>query len=308
VLGGLPGFFCDKRVMADHIENPELPELLTPEKSGRFSPSWFAENVLKPAINAGPLGVYNTAADLASLPTVHLQTDEVEPYSPEWFARGIAGGIGASVPFALMGAASERLMGSLDRKLSGTAVGAALSPYLNSERVATVAGASLYAALQRPDAGHTRLGNAAGTAAGMSVFIGGSALVKDLPMMGKAVAFPIIGFAGGATMVEVSQLASNLKFAPRDQALQGAVLGTTMNTVMGLGAEYVSRRVEQDPHAATNKIAIPLDTDGCSTRISMDHHDHDHDHESAHKKPLAPLHSMKEALDRAFSPADSRGR
>jgi hypothetical protein len=240
-------------VMTDQVQH--VSELLTPEKSNRLSPTWFAENIMNPAINAGPLGVYNTAADLAHLPTVHLKTDEAKPYSPEWFAQGLSSGVGAAVPFALMTAATGSAMGALDRKLAGTALGATLNPYLTSEKIASIAGASIYGALQRPDADHTRLGNAIGMGAGLAVFSVGNSMVKDMPMLQKAMAYPLIGFVGGGTMAEVSQLASNLKFAKNDVALQGAIQGATMNTVMGLGSDYISKRLARDEKAVATRIA-----------------------------------------------------
>jgi len=239
--------------MTDQVQN--AAELLVSEKAGRLSPTWFAENIMNPAMNAGPLGVYNTAADLVHLPTLHLKTEEAQPYSPEWFAQGLSSGVGATVPFVIMSAATGSLMKAADSGLAGTALGAALNPYLNSSKIATIAGASIYGALQKPDANHTRLGNAVGTAAGLAVFTMGNDMVKDMPMLQKALAYPLIGFVGGGAMTEVSQLASNLKLARNDQALQGAVQGLTMNTVMGLGSDYLSKRLEQDQQAAADKVA-----------------------------------------------------
>jgi endonuclease G, mitochondrial len=239
--------------MTDQLQS--VSELLAPEKSNRLSPTWFAENIMNPAINAGPLSVYNTAADLVNLPTVHLKTMEAKAYSPEWFAQGLSSGVGAAVPQVIMCAATGSLMRAADRTLAGTALGATLNPYLTSQKIASVAGASIYSALQKPDADHTRLGNAIGTAAGFTVFTLGNGLVKDMPMMQKALAYPVIGFVGGGISTEVSQLASNLKFARNDQALQGAVQGMTMNTVMGLGSDYLAKRLQHDVQASAEKIA-----------------------------------------------------
>lgn len=239
--------------MSDRVHT--VSELLAPDQANRLSPTWFAENVINPALNAGPLGVYNTAAGLVDLPELHLKTAEAKPYSPEWFTQGLSSGVGAAVPFMLMGKATGSVMRAADRGLAGTALGATLNPYLASERVATIAGASLYGALQKPDAEHTRLGNAIGMGAGLALFSAGNGMVKELPMLQKAIAYPIIGFVGGGVMTEVSQLASNGKLARNDAALQGAVQGMTMNGVMGLGGDYLSKRLAQgeQEHAATLK-------------------------------------------------------
>jgi hypothetical protein len=233
-------------------------DLLAADKSHRSGADWLSENVIAPAMNAGPLGVYNTAADLVHLPTVHLETEKAAPYSVEWYTQGLASGVGAAVPFALMGVATGSAMRFVDRSLGETALGVSLSPYLNSERIATVAGASLYGALQTPDAEHSRFGNALGMAAGLALFGAGNDLIKDSPILQKALAYPVIGFVGGGAMTEASQFASNLKLANSDQALQGAVQGMTMNSVMGLGADYLAKKSEQEHSPAAGKSTDAL--------------------------------------------------
>src|SRR5579883_2615976 len=88
---------------------------------------------------------------------------------------------------------------------------------------------------------------------GLAVFSKGNELVKDLPILQKALAYPVIGFVGGGTMTEVSQLASNLKLAKNDAALQGAVQGMTMNAVMGLTGDYLNKKVEEQQLKADNQ-------------------------------------------------------
>lgn len=73
--------------------------------------SWAQHNVLDPALNAGPLAVYNVVADAAHLPEVHLAVDEAKPYSVNWFVQGLSGGVGAAAPFLLAGAGAGKLSG-----------------------------------------------------------------------------------------------------------------------------------------------------------------------------------------------------
>lgn len=237
--------------MTDGIRN--AAELLAPAKPNKFSAEWMQENVLNPAVNAGPLNIYNTAAQFVNLPEVHLKTGEAKPYSTEWFAQGLSSGVGAAVPFMLAGAATGSAFKALDGRLSGTNLGATLHPYLASQKVATIAGASMYGFLQKPDADHTRLGNAIGTGVGVAIFAGGNDLVKNMSTLHKALAYPVVGFVGGGAMAEVSQLASNGKLANHDLALQSAVQGMTMNTVMGLSADYLAKRYQKDQLAYENK-------------------------------------------------------
>lgn len=194
--------------------------------------TWFAENVLDPAINAGPLGIYNTAIQATDLPEVHLKVADAQPYSRDWFVQGISSGIGSALPFMLCTAGTKAAMRSTDMALSGTRAGAFLTPFLKSELAAAVSGASLYGALQKPQENQTRLGNALGAGAGFLVFHYGNGLARDLTGARKVLAYPLTGLAGGATMAEVSSLVSTGNMAPVEQATRSAVQGMAMNTVI----------------------------------------------------------------------------
>ena len=219
--------------------NAEL--LQSPEKA-TSKVEWAKENLLNPMLNAGPLAVYNIAADAVSLPTVHLTQAEAAPYSANWFAQGLSGGIGSALPFMLAGAGAKYALNAAGTAVADTAIGATLKPILMNETVGMVTGAALFGALQKPDETHTRLGNAVGMGVGMIAFAKGNALTSNFSTLGKLAALPAIGFAGGVTMAEVSQLASNGKFADNDIALQSGVQGMAMNTVMG----FAQRALEKD--------------------------------------------------------------
>ena len=206
---------------------------------------WLRDNVVNPALNAGPLAVYNIAADFGHLPEVHLKTAEAKPYSANWYVQGVASGVGAAVPFMLATAGAGYAMRATEGALGVTAVGRALAPVLTSERAAAVVGATLFGALQKPEEGHTRFGNAVGMGAGFMVFSGGNMLSREMPFLGKALTYPLTGLAGGATMSEVSSLFSSGKLAPSDQVLQSAVQGAALNTVLPLaneGTRYLSEK------------------------------------------------------------------
>lgn len=218
------------------MEGENSKDLLSvPEK--KSAGNWAVENVLNPMVNAGPLAIYNTGADLVNLPTVHLHTAEAPAYSPNWFVQGVSHGLGAAVPFMLAGAGAKYVM----NKAGETAIAASIKPILTNNTAHMVAGAMAFSALQKPDENHTRLGNAVGAGLGFMVFAGGNALTKDMSTLGKALTLPAVGFAGGATMAEASQLFSNGKFAPGSEVLQSAVQGMTMNTVMGAAGELAKR-------------------------------------------------------------------
>lgn len=225
--------------------------------------TWFAENVINPAVNAGPLGIYNTVAQFTPLPEAHLKVAPTEAYSRDWFVQGISSGVGSALPFMLCAAGTKYAMRSADLALSGTRAGAFLNPLLKSEVAAAVTGASLWGGLQKPHEEQTRLGNALGAGAGFMVFHYGNTLARTLPGAGRAFAYPLTGLAGGATMAEVSSLVSRGKLAPTDQALQSAVQGMAMNVVMPYVQERLTkndstsvREVEQQRAAGAEKLTV----------------------------------------------------
>ena len=218
------------------MEGENNKDLLSvPEKP--TAGNWAVENVLNPMINGGPLAIYNTGADLVNLPTVHLHTAEAQPYSANWFVQGLSHGLGAAIPFMAAGYGSKVLM----NKASETAIAAPIKGLLQSNTAHMVTGAMAFSALQKPDENHTRFGNAMGAGLGFMVFAGGNALTKDMSTLGKVLSLPAVGFVGGATMAEASQLFSNGKLAPTDEVIQSAVQGMTMNSVMGAAAEFAKR-------------------------------------------------------------------
>ena len=229
-----------------------MPDKITEAASPKQSEgalTWAAHNILDPVLNAGPLGIYNTVADLTHLPECHLTVDKATAYSPEWFVQGFSGGVGAALPFMLAAAGTSKVFQGANGLLEGTKIGEIASPLLTSSRAAAIVGASAYGALQRPDENHTRLGNAAGMALGFLAFDRGNALSADLPLWGKALAYPATGFVGGLAMSEGSQFFSNGKLATGDQALQSAVQGMTLNSVMGAaqeGIRHVADRATQN--------------------------------------------------------------
>lgn len=256
---------------AEMVDSIKVSNLLEAPESPRFSSHWMQENVFNPAINAGPLGIYNTAADLVHLPTLHLKTDKAEAYSAEWFAQSLSGGVGAALPFMLMTGASGMAMRAADRQLAGTAAGAVLNPYLSSKTLATIAGGSAYGFLQKPDAEHSRFGNAVGMGVGLALFSKGNDMVKELPMLQKAISYPLIGLVGGGAMTEVSQLASNLKPASRDALLQGAVQGASLNLVMGLGGDYLNKKYQESRQSGLERRADSQAKPGAETNeLSLD--------------------------------------
>ena len=220
---------------------PDITHETTKVEKSDGALSWAQHNILDPALNAGPLAIYNIAADVTNLPELHLAVDEAKPYSVNWFVQGLSGGVGAAAPFLLAGAGAGKVFRAADGALAGTKVGEALSPLLTSTRAANIAGATAFGALQKPDEGHTRFGNAVGMGLGFLVFDRGNMLSRELPIAAKFAAYPLTGFVGGAVMSEGSQLFSDGKLASADKVLQSAVQGMTLNSVIPLAHEGFRR-------------------------------------------------------------------
>ena len=120
-------------------------------------------------------------------------------------------------------------------------------------------GAVAFGAMQKPEEGHTRLGNAIGMGLGFMVFDKGNLLSRELPLAQKLVAYPLTGFAGGAVMSEGSQLFSDGKLAPLDKVLQSAVQGMTLNSVMPLAHESFTRLSTKTAPAVNGEQAPNLE-------------------------------------------------
>ncbi len=241
---------------------PDIPHGSDDSHKSDGALSWAQHNVLDPALNAGPLAIYNVAADVAHLPEVHLAVDEAKPYSVNWFVQGLSGGVGAAAPFLLAGAGAGKVFRAADGVLAGTRMGEALSPILTSTRAANIAGAAAFGAMQKPEEGHTRLGNAIGMGLGFMVFDKGNMLSRELPLAQKLIAYPMTGFAGGAVMSEGSQLFSDGKLAPVDKVLQSAVQGMTLNSVIPLAHEGFTRISTKNAPATSGEQAPEIRTNG----------------------------------------------
>jgi hypothetical protein len=241
---------------------PDITYEITSTQKSDGALSWAQHNVLDPALNAGPLAIYNIAADVTHLPELHLAVDEAKPYSVNWFVQGLSGGVGAAAPFLLAGAGAGKVFRAADGALAGTKVGEALSPLLTSTRAANVAGATMFGALQKPEEGHTRFGNAVGMGLGFLVFDQGNMLSRDLPVAAKFASFPLTGFVGGAVMSEGSQLFSNGKLAQTDKVLQSAVQGMTLNSVIPLAHEGFKRVSTKSAPAEDQSVRVDVRANG----------------------------------------------
>ena len=149
------------------------PEIIHSPQAGRDksdnnqSDGWLAENVLKPFANGtGLIQVYDTIAD-KPVSTYHLQT--ASTFSGNWCAQTISGAAGALIPYVVAGKVTGLGLRAMGENL-GLTGGAAR--FMASDAIAQIGGAGLYELAQKPLAGQTRLGDAAGTMAGFALLPG----------------------------------------------------------------------------------------------------------------------------------------
>ena len=211
---------------------------------------WLSATVLHPLVNAALIDPVNTVsravADVSgkrlSLPEMDALSvnRSAETYSPSWYVQSAMSGLGSLVPFVISG----KLTAVALRGGVGTlGLEARTEALLESDHVAQLSGAGIYAAMKRPDANESRLGNAVGTVAAFCVFdIGNS--TADASALKKASGLSLLtssalrlgtGFAGGALQVQAASLVSNQRFASSSKTLESAASGSFLN--LGLGAE-----------------------------------------------------------------------
>jgi hypothetical protein len=174
----------------------------------------LADNVLKPFANGtGLIQVYDTIADK---PVSTYSVKAAPTFSGNWCAQTISGAAGAIIPYVVAGKVTGMGMRALGENL-GLEGGAAR--FMASDTIAQIGGAGLYEFAQKPLAGQTRTGNAAGTMAGFAMFAGGE---MALGKVGSTLASPVertiarggsrvaVGAVGGLGSYETTNLVSGM--------------------------------------------------------------------------------------------------
>jgi glycogen operon protein len=145
--------------------------------------SWLAENVWHPFANGtGAVQVYNT---FASKPVETYKDQPAKTFSLDWCVQNLSSTAGAIIPYVI---AAKCAGGVMRAAGEGAEMQGFAGRFMASEAVAQVVGAGAYDFLKKPNQGETRVGNAAGSMLGFSVFAGGNMVLdKASPLIAGAV-------------------------------------------------------------------------------------------------------------------------
>ncbi len=213
-----------------HLQPPE-------EKSSGLA-DWVADNILKPAANAGGIEPYNAVSNAVSLVTndnVNLpkatayEVKDAKLLSPTWFAQSISSGLAMVVPYALAGKAAGSTMRGFGGAMQVEGEAALL---LKSEQAASIFGAAAYDGLRDLRPGETHLGNALGGASGFFIFEKGNAFARTMPLISKITARAATGAIGGTVQQSVSRVYSTGELPTSGEMWHSAVGGAAMNLTL----------------------------------------------------------------------------
>lgn len=195
------------------------------------------ENVVAPAFNAGLIEPYNTAVGgvnaLGGLvgydQLLHRQgpmtVAQADFLSAGWLVQGVAGGLGALLPYVVAGKAAGSAMRGAGARLE---LEGGVAKLAQSNRLASVVGASAYDLVRDKKDGETHLGNGAAGAASFTVFEAGNALAGHLGLPGKLLARTATGFLGGGVQALTSEAVSRGQLVGKEDLAHAAISGMVM--------------------------------------------------------------------------------
>lgn len=197
-----------------------------------------SEGVVKPMLHAAIAEPLNTMRVFGEVHAFDYK--QADPYSAEWFAQNVSGGLGALVPYTLAGKAAGGLMreGGARFGISGGA-----ARLLQSEKAAFMVGAFAYDGLKPLHEGETHFGNAVGGAAGFYVFGKGNEWSKNFNPVGKVFARAGAGFLGADAHSVVSTAISQHDVPTFEQLMQAGVSGASMNVVLPVVQDRITSKL-----------------------------------------------------------------
>lgn len=220
----------DKSLHAKHLQPNE-------EKSSGLA-DWVADNILKPAANAGGIEPYNAVSNAVSMITDdNVNLPKATPYeikeasllSPTWFAQSVSSGLAMVVPYALAGKAAGASMRGFGSTMQ---VQGEAALFLKSEQAASIIGAAAYDGMRDLRPGETRAGNALGGASAFFIFEKGNALARTMPLISRMTTRAATGAVGGTIQLSTSRLYSTGELPTAAEMYHSAVGGAAMNLTL----------------------------------------------------------------------------
>ncbi|MBY0550773.1 MAG: hypothetical protein K2W95_26070 [Candidatus Obscuribacterales bacterium] len=170
--------------------------------------NWASENLLHPFLNG--TGVNQLVNNFRAEKQENWHVPHAEAFSRDWAAQTLASAGGAVLTYAVAGKATGMGLASLGAKI-GLEGGAAR--FMNSHITGQVVGAGLLDFAKSPNAGETRIGNAAGSVLAFGVFSAGNSLIGRTERIAQSNIYSglgriAVGAAGGLTGLETSRCVS----------------------------------------------------------------------------------------------------
>lgn len=202
--------------------------------------TWALNKVAKTDYKAPQLG------KLSELETAPTTEGSVASYSQQIFSTA-----GSFLAYAVAGKfAGNALRGvgeiaPLGLEVQGVKVGSAVRSVAQDTRVASVLGASTYAALKDPKEGESRASNFASTMVGFAAFEAGGGFVNSgqsaLSRVGRRY---LVGSVGGALQINASTLIQQHRLASSDAIASSAASGGVLNALLPAGKKAVDMVAE----------------------------------------------------------------
>lgn len=249
------------------IERASTPEKETPANFGLSQQAvesvsakqdsshhnWLVDNVVAPAVNAGGVEFWNTAAGVVNggahlvgggdlLPKCELMSVQKADFGGgAWLAQTLSGGLAGLVPYVIAGKATGAVMRSSGQALELEGMSAR---FMASERSAQILGAGLYDGLKEPQEGQTRLGNAMGSMVGFSVFELGNGMMHGLPVSKSIPLRVVTGFLGGSAGHATANYVSTGDVGKSEDLIKAGVTGSVMNVALPAMQEGAGRLID----------------------------------------------------------------
>ncbi|MBX9724682.1 MAG: hypothetical protein K2X81_24975, partial [Candidatus Obscuribacterales bacterium] len=223
--------------------------------------SWFVDNVLHPFENGtGVAQIYNNFVSEKNK-VAPAYVPEAKTLSSEWAVHTLASGAGAVLTYAVAGKAANMGLGAIS---NAAGFEGAAAKALSSMTTGQIVGAGLYDFAKAPNAGETRLGNAAGSVAAFGVFAAGNEMIGASKILASSTLLGGlgrvgVGMAGGLTSLETSHLVSkalgvqsDVTWNDRYNAMAG---GGFINVAMPIVQKGVSTIVDSALHPSSLRLA-----------------------------------------------------
>lgn len=271
----------------------------------QHSDGWLEDNVLHPFVNGtGVVRIYDTIMDK---PAEIYHVPAAQTFSPTWCVQSISAAAGAILPYVVAGKATGMGMRAVGEEFGLTGTAARIA---TSESLAQIGGAGIYEFAQKPFAGQTRLGNAAGTMAGFALFSAGNSLLgRTLPSsaswLTQGASRFAVGTVGGLGGYESTNLVAGFQGVHHQEnwqeRWQSMAQGGFVNFALPVVQESANKAIDYAVHSRSWSKGMPIERELKNRQI-----DEQLLQDLAHENPLARVKRIAGETDSQANPQDNR--